>query len=56
LTKYFRQYVEGGIERLKEVKFYRPQSNLKEFSVMLELFCPEIALQKRRVKKAIKLW
>jgi transposase len=32
LLKYFRQYMEGGIEGLKEVKFYRSQSNLKKFS------------------------
>jgi transposase len=38
LLKYFRQYADGGIERLKEVKFYRPQSNLKEFSVTLEQY------------------
>jgi transposase len=30
--KYFRQYSDGGIERLKKIDFYRPSSDLKEFS------------------------
>jgi transposase len=38
LLKYFRQYADGSIERLKEIKFYRPQSDLKEFSVRLEQY------------------
>jgi transposase len=38
LLKYFRQYMEGGIEGLKEVKFYRPQSDLREFSGTIEQY------------------
>lgn len=36
LREYFREYLEGGIERLKSVRFYRPGSNLKEFSGTIE--------------------
>ena len=31
LTEYFRQYHEGGIEKLKEINFYQPQSELMEY-------------------------
>jgi transposase len=36
LREYFKQYSEGGMERLKEVNFYRPGSDLKEFSGAIE--------------------
>ena len=32
MREYWKQYKEGGIERLKEVKFYRPGSELQEHS------------------------
>jgi transposase len=38
LLKYFRQYMEGGTEGLKEIKFYRPESNLQEFSGSIEQY------------------
>jgi transposase len=36
LREYIKQYNEGGIERIKEVNFYRPSSELKEFSKSIE--------------------
>jgi transposase len=36
LRSVYRIYNEGGIEKLKEVNFYRPQSELKEFSATIE--------------------
>ena len=36
LREYLRQYVQGGIERLKEVNFYRPSSELKAYSGTIE--------------------
>jgi len=38
LREYFRQYLEGGIERLKQENFYRPSSDLQEFSGTLESY------------------
>jgi transposase len=32
LTGYLRRYKEAGIERLKEIRFYQPQSDLAEYS------------------------
>ena len=32
LTGYLRQYKEGGIERLKELRFYQPKSDLEKYS------------------------
>ena len=28
MRSYFTEYIEGGIERIKEVNFYRPQSEM----------------------------
>lgn len=36
LLKYFRDYQNGGIEKLKELTFYRPQSQLKEHQQSIE--------------------
>ena len=36
LVSYFRAYEEGGIPCLKELKFYRPASDLKAHQVTLE--------------------
>lgn len=36
LRSYFAQYLNGGIERLKEIHFYRPKSDLNEFSGTIE--------------------
>ena len=33
---YLRDYQEGGIEKLKEINFYRPQSKLEEHRTSLE--------------------
>jgi len=41
LREYFNQYLEGGIERLQEIKFYRPGSDLKEFSGTIEQYFSE---------------
>ncbi len=36
LRSYLRDYQEGGIEKLKEINFYRPQSELKQHRTSLE--------------------
>ncbi len=36
LRTYLRDYREGGIEKLKEINFYRPQSELEEYRTSLE--------------------
>jgi len=41
LREYFNQYLEGGIERLQKIKFYRPGSDLKEFSGTIEQYFSE---------------
>ena len=41
MREYFKQYQEGGIERLKEVNFYRPNSELQEYSGTVEKYFNE---------------
>lgn len=41
LRQYLREYEEGGIERLKKVRFYRPQSELAEYHQSLEAYFEE---------------
>ena len=41
MREYFKQYAEGGIERLKEVNFYRPGSELNEYSGSIEKYLTE---------------
>jgi transposase len=36
VRKYLKEYAEGGIEKLKEIRFYQPQSELKNHSTTLE--------------------
>jgi transposase len=33
---YFKEYQQGGIEKLKEINFYKPQSKLVEFKGKIE--------------------
>jgi transposase len=41
IRDYFKQYLEGGIERLKEINFYRPSSDLQAYSGTLEEYFNE---------------
>jgi transposase len=41
MREYFKQYNEGGIERLKEVKFNKPISVLQEYSGTIEEYFTE---------------
>jgi transposase len=41
MREYWKQYEEGGIERLKEVNFYRPSSELQEYSGTIEAYFKE---------------
>jgi transposase len=41
MREYFKQYESGGIDRLKEVNFYKPGSDLKEHSVTIENYFKE---------------
>ena len=36
IREYFELYEQGGVERLKELNYYRPQSQLTDHSVSLE--------------------
>ena len=38
MREYFRLYKEGGIEKLKEVKFYHPVSEMNTYATMLETY------------------
>ena len=41
LRDYFELYEQGGIEKLKELHYYQPQSELKEHIVSLETYFRE---------------
>lgn len=41
MLSYFRDYQTGGIEKLKEVNFYRPQSELVEYIQTIEQYFNE---------------
>jgi transposase len=41
MRDYWKQYQESGIERLKEVKFYKPGSELQEHSDTIEKYLTE---------------
>ena len=41
IREYFNQYKEGGIERLKEINFYQPISELSEYSGSIEKYLTE---------------
>ena len=38
MREYFRLYAEGGLEKLKEVNFYRPESELQTHQTSLEAY------------------
>ena len=35
LVSYLKGYLEGGVERLKEIKFYRPKSALEDYETLI---------------------
>lgn len=41
LVSYLREYAEGGIERLKVLKFYQPKSDLVEHQAQIESYFRE---------------
>jgi transposase len=41
MREYLKQYDEGGIERLKEVNFYKPSSDLQAYSGTIENYFTE---------------
>lgn len=41
MLSYFRDYQTGGIEKLKEINFYRPQSKLQEHQKTIEQYFRE---------------
>jgi transposase len=41
MREYLKQYLAGGIDRLKEVNFYKPNSELKEYSGTIEKYFTE---------------
>jgi transposase len=38
MREYFRLYAEGGLDRLKQVNFYRPESELQGHTTSLEAY------------------
>jgi transposase len=38
MREYFRLYAEGGLEKLKEVNFYRPESELQAHLTSMEAY------------------
>lgn len=38
LVKYFRDYQNGGIEKPKELTFYRPQSEIRKYQQSMEAY------------------
>ena len=38
LRSYLKQYKEGGLEKLKEINFYQPESELKEHTNTIEKY------------------
>jgi transposase len=38
IREYFQLFIEGGVEKLKEVDFYRPESALVEHTTSLEAY------------------
>src|SRR5215469_11203598 len=41
MREYWKQYEAGGIERLKEVHFYKPSSELNEYTGTIEQYFME---------------
>jgi len=41
MREYLKQYIEGGIERLKGINFYKPSSELVEYSGSIESYFTE---------------
>lgn len=37
-TSYFREYKEGGLEKLKELNFYKPKSELEQHTKTIEAY------------------
>lgn len=42
LRAYFREYHEGGLDAILEVRFYRPQSELADYATWLKTYLPNI--------------
>jgi transcriptional regulator with XRE-family HTH domain len=38
LCSYLKDYQQGGIEKLKEINFYQPQSNLSNYTQTIETY------------------
>ena len=41
VTRYLRMYIEGGIDKLREVNFYKPQSDLVKHTSAIETYFKE---------------
>jgi transposase len=41
LRNYIKEYLKGGIEELRKIKFYKPQSTLKSYKGTLEVYFRE---------------
>lgn len=41
VTQYIKEYKAGGIEKLKEIHFYKPQSQLNEYIITIENYFQE---------------
>jgi transposase len=36
MREYWKQYIEGGVEQLKKINFYRPSSELEDYAETIE--------------------
>ncbi len=41
MRAYFKEFLKGGIEKLKEVNFYKPESQMKNHSLEIESYFQE---------------
>jgi len=41
MRSYFKEYIEGGIEKVQEINFYRPKSDLASYTSSIEAYLNE---------------
>ena len=56
VRKYIKEYEEGGIEKLKEINFYRPESELLEYKETLEKYFEKNQVIEDVPRKKIFYW
>ena len=41
MRSYLKEYIEGGIEKVQEINFYRPKSDLTTYTSSIEAYLKE---------------